>query len=63
MRILLGITGSVATTLTQKLVRELSSRGHEVELVFTNSSIQFVNPTNIIGGGGYIPCHGDEDEY
>lgn len=47
MNILLGVTGSVAATLTPKLVAEFQRRGHEVEVVATASSLYFWNPTDL----------------
>jgi len=44
MRILLGSTGSVAATLTPRLIAELSARGHTVEVVATESSRYFFDP-------------------
>lgn len=35
MKILLGVTGSVAATLTEKLVNALCAAGHEVQIVAT----------------------------
>jgi phosphopantothenoylcysteine decarboxylase len=41
MKILLGVTGSVATTLVLKIVSELKKENHEVQIVATNSSLYF----------------------
>ncbi|OGL63843.1 hypothetical protein A3C09_02175 [Candidatus Uhrbacteria bacterium RIFCSPHIGHO2_02_FULL_47_44] len=41
MKVLLGVTGSVATVLVGKLVDALHSSGHEVEVVATKSSRYF----------------------
>ncbi len=41
MKILLGITGSVAATLAEKLVCELEKAGHEVQIVSTFSAGYF----------------------
>ncbi|MCX6795489.1 MAG: hypothetical protein NT165_02045 [Candidatus Falkowbacteria bacterium] len=42
MKVLLGITGSVATVLTQKLVKALLDGGHEVKIVATNPALYFL---------------------
>ncbi len=41
MKVLLGITGSVAGTLVKKLVIELNNAGHEVQVVTTFSANYF----------------------
>lgn len=46
-RILLGVTGSVASVKTPELFQELISAGHEVKLVATASAIYFFDPTPI----------------
>lgn len=43
MKILLGVTGSIAAKLTSKLIAELKQAGHEVRLVGTEISKHFVN--------------------
>ncbi len=43
MKILIGITGSVAGKLTPKLHEMLTQRGHEVKLVFTQNGKFFVD--------------------
>ena len=42
MKILLGATGSVAATLTASLATEFEKKGHEVRVVLTEKSLQFV---------------------
>ncbi len=44
MKMLLGVTGSVAATLTPKLVTELLKRGHEVQIIATEPALYFFNP-------------------
>jgi phosphopantothenoylcysteine decarboxylase len=44
MNIVLGITGSVAATLTEKLCICLTSEGHAVKVVATNPSLYFLPP-------------------
>lgn len=46
MKILLGVTGSVAATLTPQLTRELSKLG-EVQIAATRSSLYFWQPHNL----------------
>lgn len=41
MKILLGITGSVAATLAPKMVRELTAAGHEVRVVMSFPALYF----------------------
>lgn len=47
MKVLLGVTGSVAATLTPKLVEELLSRGFEVQVVVTDASLYFFKPDDV----------------
>ena len=44
MNILLGITGSVAATLTPKLYDGLIAAGHEVKIVATTPALYFIPP-------------------
>lgn len=50
MKVLLGVTGSVATVLNMKLVDALKTAGYEVQVVATESSVYFFDadafPTN-----------------
>lgn len=41
MKVLLGLTGSVASTVAPKLVQALQAAGHEVQVVATKSSLYF----------------------
>lgn len=41
MKILLGVSGSVAATLTTKLKVELALKGHEIKTVATSSALNF----------------------
>lgn len=43
MRILYGVTGGVAAVVTMKIVQELQSAGHEVQIVTTERSSHFFN--------------------
>lgn len=54
MKILLGVTGSVATRLLDKMVDKLKKNNHEVVVVFTDMSLQFVNVD---------PCNPCQPEY
>ncbi|KKR03602.1 MAG: hypothetical protein UT32_C0047G0002 [Parcubacteria group bacterium GW2011_GWC2_39_14] len=47
MKILLGTTGSVAATLTPKLVEMLIDAGHEVKVVATDKALYFFHPKQI----------------
>jgi phosphopantothenoylcysteine decarboxylase len=42
MNILLGITGSVAATLIDKLTKEFIGRGHDIRIVVTDRAFQFL---------------------
>ena len=42
MKILLGVTGSIAAYKTAELLRELQKRGHEVRVVMTRLATEFV---------------------
>lgn len=44
MNIILGITGSVAATLTPKLYNGLIAAGHEVKIVATTPALYFIPP-------------------
>jgi phosphopantothenoylcysteine decarboxylase/phosphopantothenate--cysteine ligase len=45
IRILLGVTGGIAAYKSPDLVRRLSERGADVQVVMTQSAQQFVSPT------------------
>lgn len=47
MNILLGVTGSVAATLTPQLVDALRAAGHDVQIVATASSRYFWDPAAV----------------
>ncbi len=57
MNILLGITGSVAATLTGKLQLAIEEAGHELKTVATESSIKFGRNQH------WKYFHSDEDEW
>lgn len=59
-KILLGVTGSVAAKLTHKMVRALSDAEHEVQVVFTESSLYFVNLAEVEKIGAEIWVEQDE---
>jgi len=44
MKILLGVTGSVASTLTLKFVKMLLEEGHDVKMVYTEKAEYFFLP-------------------
>jgi phosphopantothenoylcysteine decarboxylase len=50
MKIILGVTGSVAGILTPKLTAALINAGHEVQIVATNPGLYFLP----IGGVNYL---------
>jgi len=47
VKVLLGVTGSVAATLTPQLVAELTKRGHGVQVVSTAHATYFFDPTTL----------------
>lgn len=58
MKILLGVTGSVASTLTQKLKVALALEGHSIKTVVTNSALKFKSSDDA-WGDYYV----DDDEW
>lgn len=67
MNILLGITGSVATVLTPKLVSKLLKSGHNVEIIATERSLYFLPemPENQIpiSSSKKVRVHTDKEEW
>jgi phosphopantothenoylcysteine decarboxylase len=47
MKILLGVTGSVAATLAPKMVATFKEAGHEVRLVATDRAVYFFDPKEV----------------
>lgn len=45
--VLLGVTGSVAATLTPKMVRRLTRANYEVQIVATNSALYFLRDLDV----------------
>lgn len=58
MNVLLGVSGSVACTLTPKLKVELALKGHTIKTVVTNSALRFKRTHD--AWGDYFT---DEDEW
>lgn len=58
MKVLLGITGSVATTVTPKLITTLRNNGHEVTVISTDAACYF---TELQALG--VQCFTDRDEW
>jgi phosphopantothenoylcysteine decarboxylase len=58
MKVLLGVTGSVAAIYTPELVDDLRRAGHEIRVVVTKSAPYFFDPARIAGG-----VIRDEDEW
>jgi phosphopantothenoylcysteine synthetase/decarboxylase len=71
MNIVLGITGSVAAILTEKLCESLLSSGHAVKIVATNPSLYFLPQKTgdhlrlAVSGGEYaaVELFRDKDEW
>lgn len=53
MRILLGVSGSIAVYKSPDLVRRLKERGYEVRVVMTKGARAFVNPLTFQAVSGY----------
>ncbi len=47
MKILLGVTGSVAAFKAAELVKTLIAAGHEIQVVMTDKAMKFCNPWKI----------------
>lgn len=58
MKVLLGISGSVATTVTPKLITALRNNGHEVTVISTNAARYFTE-VQTLG----VPYFTDRDEW
>jgi len=56
MKVLLGITGSVAAKLTYKIADSIVDAGHMVNIIYTNSAFHFT-PRAMYGG------YDDDDEW
>ena len=61
MKIVLGITGSVAATLTPKIVKALLEEGHEVKVVTTERGAYFFNAFDVSVQG--VEVLRDKDEW
>ena len=60
MKVLLGVTGSVAAKLTPDLYKQLSEAGHQVKIVATEPSLFFWNQRR---KGLHDVVYRDKDEY
>jgi phosphopantothenoylcysteine decarboxylase len=60
MRILLGLTGSVAAVKAPELTAALTSAGHEVRVVATESALAFFAPASLPAG---VLVYRDADEW
>lgn len=58
MNVLLGVTGSVAATLTKKMVEALQEAGYEPEVILTRSAEYFV-PRKCLG----VPVYDQNSEW
>ncbi|MBI3632616.1 MAG: phosphopantothenoylcysteine decarboxylase [Candidatus Vogelbacteria bacterium] len=47
MKVILGVTGSVASKLTSRIVEALKIAGHEVQVVATESAMYFFKETDV----------------
>ncbi len=59
MKVILGVTGSVAAKLTPRMVEALSDAGHEVQVVATESSMYFWKEEGLSG----VKVWRDKDEW
>lgn len=57
-KILLGVTGSVAATVTKKMVPALVTYGHDVRIVATRTSFYFWNREDVD-----VPIFSEEEEW
>lgn len=60
MRILLGLTGSVAAVKAPELAATLTAAGHEVRVVATEPSLAFFDPSTLSEG---VDLYRDADEW
>ena len=63
-KVLLGVTGSVASTRFAALVEALRDAGYDVKVILTNAATQFVRDEDIARTGidrGHV--YGDDDEW
>lgn len=58
MKVLLGVTGSIACKLTTKLKVELALKGHTIKTIVTNSALKLKRTDDAWGD-----YHTDEDEW
>lgn len=56
MKLILGVTGSVAAKLTTKLVSSLLAEGHEVKVVTTTPGLYFFEPLEVRALGVEVLC-------
>lgn len=63
MKIILGVTGSVAAVLTPKLTTRLIENGNEVAIVATERSLHFWNPSDIKPENLFVAVFRDGDEW
>ena len=62
MKILIGITSSIAAYRLPNLISQLSKQGHEVKAIVTERAKAFVAPQAVAVMSGH-PCHSDADEW
>src|SRR4051812_16261417 len=64
-KIVLGVTGSVASVRTPSLFAALTDLGHEVRVVATEPSLHFFNPLEIVSANNphHRPLYRDRDEW
>jgi len=62
MKILIGITSSIAAYRLPNLISQLSKQGYEVKAIVTERAKAFVAPQAVAVMSGH-PCHSDADEW
>ncbi len=63
-KIVLGVTGSVASVRTPSLFKTLTDLGHEVRVVATEPSLHFFDPLELVHPGSHVsPLYRDRDEW
>lgn len=62
MKILIGITSSIAAYRIPNLISQLRKQGHEVKAIISDRAKAFVAPQAVAVMSGH-PCYTDEDEW
>jgi 3-polyprenyl-4-hydroxybenzoate decarboxylase len=65
LKILLGLTGSVATILYKKIILAIKDKGYDVDVILTKSALSFIDPmeAEAFAGANSVRFFFDEDEW